>query len=99
MAKSDRAAIDVDALLVEPELTDDRDTLRREGFIQFDEIDLGQVDAGAREQSPHGWNRPDSHHTRVDARHRRADELAERLDAQRSRLLFAGDDESSRAVV
>ena len=99
MAERDRAAVHVHLLVIEPELADDREALRRERLIQLDEIELRHVDPGARKQFAHGGNRADAHHTRIDACDCIADERAERLDAELARLLLRRDHERRRAVV
>ena len=40
MTERDSAAVDVDALAIEPELLLDRQVLRREGLVDLDEIDV-----------------------------------------------------------
>ena len=85
--------------VVDPELARDRDRLRRERLVQLDEIDVADREPGAVEQLAHRGHRPDPHHARVDAGDRRGDERAERLDAERARLLLRGDDDGSRTVV
>src|SRR5207247_1870977 len=52
-----------------------------------------------REELAHGRNRADPHHPRVDPGDGAADEGAERLRAERARLLLARDHERRRAVV
>ena len=42
MADRDRAAVHVHLRRVEPELTDHRDALRREGLVQLDEVEVGR---------------------------------------------------------
>ena len=84
MAERDRAAVDVHALLVEPELAHDGEALRGERLVQLDEVELAGRDAGAREQLAHGRDRPDAHDARIDARDRAAREARERLGAERA---------------
>src|SRR5262245_993776 len=67
VAERDRAAVHVHALLVEPELPDDGEALRRERLVQLDEVDVRGGDAGALQQLAHGRDRPDAHHARIDA--------------------------------
>src|SRR5688572_32497072 len=49
MAKSDRTAIDVDLPLIQPELANDRKGLDGECLIQFDEVDVLQLQSGLPE--------------------------------------------------
>src|SRR5262245_18306239 len=99
MADGDRAAIHVHALWVEAELADDDEALRRESFVELDEVDVGDLDTRALEQLAHRGHRADPHHARVDACDRTADECAERLRTERLRALLARDHERGGAVV
>ena len=42
MAQRDGTAVDVDPVAIELQLLLDREILRREGLVDFDEIDVGQ---------------------------------------------------------
>ena len=99
MPDGDGAAVHVHLLGVEPELADDLQALRREGLVQLDEVELARLDAGAREQLPHGRNRADAHDPRIDARDGARHESSERLGAERRGLLRARDHERGGAVV
>src|SRR4029079_15203725 len=57
MAERDRAAVDIDPLRVEAQLTDDREALRRERLVQLDEIDILDADTRPLEQLPHRGDR------------------------------------------
>ena len=95
----DRAAIDVDPLLVDPQLAHHGERLRGERLVQLHEIDLAELDAGSLEQPADGGDRSDPHHGGVDSRDGRADERSERLDAERPGVLLARDHERGGAVV
>src|SRR2546421_6840430 len=99
MAERDRAAVHVHLLLVQAELADDDETLRRERLVQLHEIDLVDPEARPLQQLPDRRARPDAHHARVDPCDGAADEAAQRLDAEFLRLLLAGDHERGCSVV
>ena len=82
VADRDRAAVDVHALLVDPEVAHHGERLRGERLVQLDEVDVLDRDAGAVEQLADGRDRADAHHGGIDARDGRADEGPERLDAE-----------------
>src|SRR5581483_9181965 len=50
----DRAAVDVHLRLVEAELANDGERLRRERLVELDEVDLVERHAGALEELAHG---------------------------------------------
>ena len=99
VADRDRAAVDVHALLVDPEVAHHRERLRGERLVQLDEVDVLDRDPRAVEQLADGRDRPDAHHGGIDARDGRADEGPERLDAEIPGALLAGDHECGGAVV
>src|SRR5438552_16475193 len=99
MAERDRTAVHVHLLRVEAELADHEEALRRERLVQLHEVDLLERDTGPVEQLPHGRDRADAHHARVDAGNRAADERAERLHAELAGLLLRGDHERCRPVL
>ena len=78
--------------------------LRREGFVQLDEVDVADRDAGAREQLLHRRHRADAHHARStlrDAHDRNAPSGARRLrlaPRSRARRRRRRSRSSSRAV-
>src|SRR5688572_20193771 len=92
--ESDRAAVRVDASLIQPEVADDRQSLRRERLVELDHADLVERAPGLLHRLANGGNRADAHdlgiapadaprqHTRA---HRRA---------QRRRLLLGHQDQS-----
>ena len=49
VAEGDRAAVDVEALLVDSELADAGEHLRGEGLVQLDQVDLVELEAGGGE--------------------------------------------------
>src|SRR5215471_21630519 len=46
MSKSDRSAIRIYSLRIESTFLDDRERLCREGFVQFDHIDIRELQSG-----------------------------------------------------
>ena len=99
MTERDRAAVHVHPFLVEAQLPDDGEALRRERLVELDEVDVSGGDARPLEQLADGRNRADAHDPRVDARRGGADERAERVGAQLARRLLARDHERRGAVV
>src|SRR5438105_9676241 len=99
MTERNRTAVHVHLLLVEAELADDCEALRRERLVQLHQVDLPDRDARSLEQLADGRDRSDPHYARVDTGDSAADETAEWLRAQLARLLLARDDHSGRAVV
>src|ERR671923_1310754 len=99
MAERDRAPVDVHSFFVETELSEDDEALRREGFVQLDEVDLACVDPDSPEELPHGRHRPDAHHAWIDSSRCATDERAERLEIEFSRPLLTRDHERGRTIV
>ncbi|CDN41361.1 hypothetical protein BN871_AF_00170 [Paenibacillus sp. P22] len=98
MAQRDRAAVDIDLLLVDAELPDDMEALGGERFIDFIEIDLLLGNAGSLQRL---WNRLDrayAHDLRLDARKGERTECSQRLQAELVGFLAAHDDDRSRSV-
>src|SRR5439155_21435393 len=93
VAECDRAAVDVHIFRIQAQLTDDHEALRGEGLVQLDEVEFRDLHAAAGKCFPHGRNRPDPHHTRVDTGNRRTYERPERLGAERPRLPLRGHDD------
>ena len=85
MAEGDRAAVHVRALLVEAELADDLDDLRRERLVELDDGDVVERQAGLRERLRDRLDGADAHDLRVHARGREADEPTERRQAELGR--------------
>src|SRR5712691_7949734 len=99
MAERDRTAVHVQLLLVEPELASDHEALRRERLVELHEIEVADTDTRAVEELAHRRDRRDSHHAWIHADDSAADERAERLHAERARLLLACNHERGGAVV
>src|SRR3989442_12676180 len=93
MTERDTAAVDVDLRGVELQLADTRNRLRGKCFIQLDEIDLIDCEAGSFEGCLRRWNRPEAHTGEIHA--------CDRCRKNTSEWLVCGsrDQESSGAVI
>ena len=98
MAECDGTAVDVQAIGVDGEFGQARQHLRRERFVELDEIDLIQRQAGPLEHLPDGGHGPDSEEFRRDTRRGVGDEACEWLESVRLRVLSGRDDNGSGAV-
>src|SRR5262245_32802833 len=87
VAEGDRAAVDVEPLLVDPELADAGEDLRGEGLVELDQVDLVELEAGGGEGTGDRLDRADPHVGGVDAGDAGGDDPAEGLGAE---LLDAG---------
>src|SRR5690606_38150853 len=79
MADGDRAAVDVQALVRDPEPVAAVEHLDGEGFVQLPEVDVVDFQAGTVEQLGHREHRADPHLVGFAAGDREAAEIAERL--------------------
>jgi hypothetical protein len=61
MAQCNGAAIDVHAVRIEPQLGRDRQALRREGLVDFPEVDIVDLPSGPLKPNAAGRNAPQSH--------------------------------------
>ena len=78
MAERDRAAVHVQAIRIDRQLAQAGEHLRRERFVQLDEIDLIERQPGLLQDLLHGRHRPDAELLGLDAGRREADEPSER---------------------
>src|SRR3954453_12988343 len=81
MADRDRAAVDVHDLGVPAHVLVDRASLRREGLVRLDEVEVLDLPAGFLERLARGRDRAGSHDGRVDARRRPGGDARERREA------------------
>src|SRR6266513_1702747 len=88
VTERDAAAVDVDLRGIELQLADAGDRLRRERFVEFDEIDLIDCQTGSLEGLLCRGNRAESHTAWIDSGH------SGRHD-QRERLLWSARDKQS----
>src|SRR3546814_20348201 len=96
---SDRAAVDVDAVLPPAELLADRKRLRGEGLIGFDQVEVGYGPAGFLERAAAGWDRAYAHDRGIDPGRRPALDAAQDGGAAFLRLFAAHQDERGGAIV
>src|SRR3546814_21026600 len=82
MADRDRAAVDVEFVVVEAELVAAIDHLTGERFIQFPEADVRHFQAVAFEQLRNRVHQTDAHLVRVAGGNREATIDAERIEAK-----------------
>ena len=57
------------AVNIEANLTRDRDHLRREGFVELDDVDVPDLHSRLVENALAGFDRPYTHDGGIDARH------------------------------
>src|SRR2546421_7135709 len=74
VTERDAAAVDVDLRGIELQLADAGDRLRRERFVQLDEIDLIDCQTGSLEGLPCRWNRAESHTAWIDSGYGRSND-------------------------
>ena len=67
MSEGDGSAVDVDFGRIEIEFSGTGDHLRREGFVQFEEIDVGNFESGFVESEADGIDGGDENFARFDA--------------------------------
>ena len=79
MSERDRAAVRIHAREIELEVARDREHLRGEGFVQLDEVDVGDFHLLPLEDLPHRRHGPDPHDRGVHALVRPVDETGDRL--------------------
>ena len=89
MADGDRPAADVDLLFVELEHADAGQGLGGEGFVELDQVDVGQREAGALEGLLRGRHGAGAHHDGSTPATAVATHADQRLQAQRLGLLVA----------
>ena len=98
MAERDRAAVHVQPLRIDRQLLQAREHLRRERFVQLDEIDLIERQSRELQHLPDRRDRTDAEQLRLDAGRRERDEPRQRRQAALARAGRRGDDHRRRAV-
>src|SRR5687767_11087312 len=98
MAQRNRAAVDVQLVRIDRQLLQTRQHLRRERFVQLDQIDLVERQAGDLQRFPDCRDRTDAEQLRRDACRRVGDKPRQRLQAVRSRVIRGGNDNGGGAV-
>ena len=89
MTERDRPAVDVEPIEVEAELPVTRQDLSRERFVELDQIDVVQAEAGLIQELSNRRDGSDAHDGGVDAGGGVADDARHRLDTERRGLVFA----------
>ena len=98
MAEGDCAAVDVRLRAVESEFTFDGEVLRGERLVDFDEINLFELQTCLLKRLANRGHGADAHQVRLDARVGPTDDAAQRLHVALMDKLTARDDEHRRAV-
>src|SRR5215212_7155959 len=98
VAQGDGAAVDVDAFGVEAQRLDDGERLCGEGFVQFDDINVFELEAGDLQDLRDGVDGADAHLLGRAAGRGVGDEARQRLQVQLPRALVRHDDGRGRAV-
>ncbi len=89
MAQRDRAAQRVDLATVQPQIADDRQALRGEGFVQFDPVEMVLLQAGLLQHLRDRLDRADAHDFGRHAGDREADEARQRRQIEAFQRGFA----------
>src|SRR5439155_9887510 len=79
MTQRNRAPVDVQPIARNRHVLQDSEHLRGERFVQLDEIEIVDGEAGTLSQFSDGGHRTDAHDPRIDARTRPAENLRARL--------------------
>src|SRR5215203_1397273 len=98
MADRDRAAVDVVLLGIDAELVARIEALAGEGFVEFPEINVVDLQAVALQQFRHRVDRADAHLVRLTAGRRPGDETAQRIEAALLGVLGFHQNHRRRAV-
>src|SRR4051794_4328685 len=99
MTEGDRAAVHVEALLVDAEPLGAGQDLGGERLIQLDQVDLSQLESGLVESLGDRNHWPDPHVGGVDAGDADRDDAGERLLAQLAGGLLRTEHEAGRSVI
>src|SRR3954452_17445212 len=81
------------------QLAEDRQALRGEGFVQFDHVEVADLEAEALHQLLGGWRRADAHDPRRHPGDGGAEHSSTRCQVVASHSVFRSDDDCSSAVV
>src|SRR5690242_5947860 len=61
VSEGDRAAVGIDLVRVQATFFDDRQRLRGEGFVEFEDVDVVELESGHLESLRNGEHRAESH--------------------------------------
>ena len=95
----DRAAFDIDDVLRQAQLAHDHQHDRREGFVDFDALDVPERPPGAGERLLDGRNGPKTEHARLHRRNAIRDEACRRHKAALLGPALVGQHHGGRAAV
>src|SRR5512132_856136 len=98
VAKRDGAAMDVETLARQRQLTLDRAGLGREGFVYFNQVHVFHGQPCLRQSCPRCRNWANSHHRWIDPCYAPRHQSSERLELSLARKLLAGDDHRGCSV-
>src|SRR5439155_973370 len=98
VSEGDRATMDIDALRIDPELSEHRDRLRRKGFVHFEQIDVVQIPSDLLRHTPYGFDRSHQHKPWRESARRLTDDSRHRRKTKRLRALRPHHHERGRAV-
>ena len=97
-AERDGTAIHVDFFRVQVESPNDCENLRCKGFVQFDDVDVGESEAGERKRFGDGGDGADTHLFRQATRNSIGDKASEWLNAKLARAASSHEDYGCRAI-
>src|SRR3569832_2229954 len=98
MAQRDRATVDVQTITRETELAIASDHLRRESFVQLDQIDVGKRKLLSLQQRAHGWDWTNAHDLGRDSADLVIDDARLRRGSEPVDSVFAQHDDCRCAI-
>ena len=98
MPESNRPTIDVGSFAIETKFLLNREVLRRERFVDFNQVDIRKLQTGFLECLTSCGHRPDAHDLRLDSGIGPANDAAHWFDLLRLDEVLAGDDQCRRAI-
>src|SRR5262249_55719786 len=82
MPERNRAAVDVESIVLDTEFVATVQDLDRERLVELPQVDVGNLLAGALEQFGNREHRADAHLVRLATGHRKPPERAQRLESE-----------------
>ena len=98
MAERNRAAVDIDLIQRELQIADAGDRLRSEGFVELDDVELADLDAGALQRLARGADRTDAHDLRAAAADGDGFDRGQNVEVMALRVILRADQERGGAV-